>query len=398
MNYKYISIPSDNSFDRTQAIYGVRVIKGDTSDGQAYYAYNFDLTAPSSSSDIFIYDDENGDFVVKMWMFAVKNNNSNAAVKNNKDACVTFIGDTQIEDTFNASSTNVYDIPFCQPLYLRNAGKFSPNVQDATIRDRIQFLVEDPYTIYATPSKTVLANAGETINIAVVCENAWTVTGNTWLTLSSTGDTGSTTITATAPDYSAGTSARTDTLTFSNTVTGDEAEITIKQKKYSSGQPVYLGGDEVTELYLGGNAVSEAYLGEDLVFSSGPFAGLKVSPKSLYFDSSNLTASVKVKASESWTMTTPAWISASTLSGDAGETIVTLTATAQSADTTGTIEVASANYSASTTASYALFTPVNYIHSQSMGNNTQLYITLPVNCTTNSRVRITGKGAGYGTG
>ena len=123
-------------------------------------------------------------------------------------------------------------------------------------------------SIKATPSKTVLANSGETINIAVVCENAWTVTGNTWLTLSASGGTGDTTITATAPDYSAGTSARTDTLTFTDTVTGDEKEITLKQKKYTSGQPVYLGGVEVTELYLGGNAVSEAYLGDVLVFSS----------------------------------------------------------------------------------------------------------------------------------
>ena len=357
MNYKYISINSNNSFDRTQAIYGVRVIKGDTSDGQAYYAYNFDLTAPSSSSDIFIYDDENGDFVVKMWMFAVKNNNSNAAVKNNKDACVTFIGDTQIEDTFNASSTNVYDIPFCQPLYLRNAGKFSPNVQDATIRDRIQFLVEDPFTIYATPSKTVLAATGETITIDIETENAWTVTGNTWLTLSAASGTGNTTITATAPDYSTGTTMRADTLTFTDTVTGDEMEITIRQKKYTSGQPVYLGGNEVSEAYLGGSAVSKAYLGDVLVYSSGPFVGLKAIPSSFTFHSESLVKTLKVKASESWTMTTPAWITASTLSGDAGETIVTLTATAQSADTTGTISITSANYNASAAVNYSVGIP-----------------------------------------
>lgn len=123
-------------------------------------------------------------------------------------------------------------------------------------------------SIYATPSKTVLANAGETINIAIQCENAWTVTGNTWLTLSAASGTGDTTITATAPDYSTGTTARTDTLTFTDTVTGDEMEITIRQKKYTSGQPVYLGGNEVSEAYLGGSAVSEAYLGDVLVFSN----------------------------------------------------------------------------------------------------------------------------------
>lgn len=124
-------------------------------------------------------------------------------------------------------------------------------------------------SINVSASKTVLATTGETINIVVNCSNAWTVTGNTWLTLSSTGDTGSTTITATAPSYT-GTTARTDTLTFTDSVTGDNAEITIKQKKYTSGQPFYLGADEITEIYLGADDITEAYLGDVLVFSSNP--------------------------------------------------------------------------------------------------------------------------------
>lgn len=123
-------------------------------------------------------------------------------------------------------------------------------------------------SIIAEASKKVLSNTGETISISVSCENAWTVTGDTFLTLSSTGDTGSTTITATAPSYT-GSTARTDTLTFTDSVTGDEWEIDIKQKKYSTGQPFYLGADEIVEIYLGDDSISEAYLGEDLVFSSG---------------------------------------------------------------------------------------------------------------------------------
>lgn len=123
-------------------------------------------------------------------------------------------------------------------------------------------------SIITEASKKVLSNTGETISISVSCENAWTVTGDTFLTLSSTGDTGSTTITATAPSYT-GATARTDILTFTDSVTGDEAEITIKQKKYSTGQPFYLGGDEIVEIYLGDDFISEAYLGEDLVFSNG---------------------------------------------------------------------------------------------------------------------------------
>lgn len=212
-------------------------------------------------------------------------------------------------------------------------------------------------SIDVVPSKTSLADTGETINIVVDCENAWTVTGDTWISLSSTGDTGGTTITATAPSYT-GATARTDTLTFTDSVTGDEAEITIKQKKYSTGQPFYLGGDEITEIYLGDDTISEAYLGEVLVFSTGPFQGLKLSPKSLKFDSNTLSGTLKVKSSEAWTATTPAWVTASVLTGDTGETTITLTTTAQTATTSGSIVVTSANYEMSASCEYSLGTPM----------------------------------------
>lgn len=206
-------------------------------------------------------------------------------------------------------------------------------------------------SILATPSKASLAASGETISIDVVTNNAWTVTGNTWLTLSSTGDTSGTTITATAPSYT-GATARTDTLTFTDSVTGDEAEITIRQKYPVNGQPIYLGGDEINEIYLGVDTITEAYLGNVLVFSSGPFQGLKITPSTISFNSDSLTGEVKVKSSEAWTMTVPSWISASVLTGGTGETIVTLTATTQTASTSSTISVVSANYSASATVTF----------------------------------------------
>ena len=129
----------------------------------------------------------------------------------------------------------------------------------------------DASSIKATPSKTSLAATGETINIVVSTQNAWTLStsGNSFLTFSLTGDTGGTTITATAPSYT-GDTAREEWITFTDTVTNDTAEIKIKQKKYSNGQPMYLGDDEITEVYIGDVAVSEMYLGDVLVFSSGP--------------------------------------------------------------------------------------------------------------------------------
>lgn len=116
--------------------------------------------------------------------------------------------------------------------------------------------------------------------------------------------------------------------------------------------PMFLGSDEVSGMFLGVDELQEMYLGTDLVYQSGPFVGLKVSPRSVEFNTLNLTASLKIKSSEQWSLTTPAWISASVSSGDTGETVVTITATPQTAATTGTISVTSANYSASATVSF----------------------------------------------
>jgi hypothetical protein len=124
-------------------------------------------------------------------------------------------------------------------------------------------------SINVTPSKTSLAATGETISIEVDTENAWTLStsGDSFLTFSSTGDTSGATITATAPSYS-GSTPREVYITFTDTTTSDTAILKIKQRKYSAGQPFYLGGDEVGECYIGDGAVSEAYLGDVLVFSS----------------------------------------------------------------------------------------------------------------------------------
>ena len=115
-----------------------------------------------------------------------------------------------------------------------------------------------------------------------------------------------------------------------------------------------LGDNEILECYIGDSAIDEAYLGEELVFSSGPFVGLRISPKTIGFSPITLTKTIKVKASEAWSMTLPAWVSASQTTGDTGDTIITLTTTAQAAATADTITVTSANFSASANVSYTI--------------------------------------------
>lgn len=202
-------------------------------------------------------------------------------------------------------------------------------------------------SINVSASKSVLASSGDTISIEVSTENVWSVSGATWLTLSSTGDTSGATITATAPDNNTG-SARTETLVFTDSVTNDTAELVIKQKKFSLGQPFYLGTDEITEMFLGLDGILEAYLGDVLVFSSGPFMGLKLIPSSVDFHPESLSATTNVKSSEPWQITNNlSWITASPTSGDSGETIVSFVSDELSALTSGSVVFESASYSAS---------------------------------------------------
>ncbi len=135
--------------------------------------------------------------------------------------------------------------------------------------------------------------------------------------------------------------------------------------------PMFLGSDEVSGMFLGADELQEMYLGTDLVYQSGPFVGLKVTPSSISFNIASLTGGVKVKSSEAWSMTLPSWISASVLTGDTGETIVSLTATTQTAATTDTISVTTANYSGSVTASFNIYEQVSYIYATDHSNYVQ---------------------------
>lgn len=126
--------------------------------------------------------------------------------------------------------------------------------------------------------------------------------------------------------------------------------------------PMFLGSDDVSGMFLGADELQEMYLGTDLVYQSGPFEGLKASPKTISFSQSVLTASLKVKSSEQWSLTTPAWVSASQSTGDTGETVITLTATAQTATTQDSITITSANYSASVQTNFVMYEQVSYVY------------------------------------
>ena len=106
---------------------------------------------------------------------------------------------------------------------------------------------------------------------------------------------------------------------------------------------LYVGDSDNLVLMLGDTEVSAAYLGDTQVYPMSPFA---VSPSRISLNNVQLTANLRIKSPEAWTITDTSggWLSYSASSGAAGTTTVTVTATVPSATRTATISVTTANY------------------------------------------------------
>ena len=117
-----------------------------------------------------------------------------------------------------------------------------------------------------------------------------------------------------------------------------------------------IGILDMDGIYLGTTKIDAVYLGTDLTYTSGPFVGLRITPGSYTFNDRNLTHSFRVKSSEPWEISSiPTWLTADIVSGDTGDTIITLTATSQTADTTDTLVITSSTYSATTDVSWSVY-------------------------------------------
>ena len=202
-------------------------------------------------------------------------------------------------------------------------------------------------------SNTRFASSGGTETVEIEAETTWTASTPSFVSVSpSTGDTGTTQVTISCPSYT-GETRREDVITFTD---NDDYTLTFKarQNGNSAGfSNIYLGDNNLLSntIFLGDNAVNTIYLGEEIIYSNGPFVGLKASPKTLQLDNNHNTANITIRSSENWTITDDSggWLSYSTTTGTTGKTVVTVTATTTQADRTATITVTSANYSATTT-------------------------------------------------
>ena len=134
---------------------------------------------------------------------------------------------------------------------------------------------------------------------------------------------------------------------------------------------LYVGDSDNLVLMLGDTEVSAAYIGDTQVYPMSPFA---VSPSRMSLNNVQLTANLRIKSPEAWTITdnSGGWLSFSANSGTAGVTVVTVTATTATADRTATISVTTANYSKniSVEQTYLDYENSRYFHIHNVSNQT----------------------------
>lgn len=122
--------------------------------------------------------------------------------------------------------------------------------------------------IIVDKDKLSFKSSGETKNVVVLSDSAWTATtSEAWVSLStSAGTSGETTLSVTAPEYTSTTEDRTATITLTD---GEfSTTINVKQRKYSEGvSDMYLGDLNMEAAYFGDLDVEAIYLGDNEVYS-----------------------------------------------------------------------------------------------------------------------------------
>lgn len=134
---------------------------------------------------------------------------------------------------------------------------------------------------------------------------------------------------------------------------------------------LYVGDSDNITVCLGANEVSAMFIGDVQVYPLSPFA---VSPSTINLNNSQLTAVIRIKSPEAWTITDTSggWLSYSQSSGSDGTYTITVTATTTSADRTATISVTTANYSKTiaVSQSYIDYENSRYFHIHNVSNQT----------------------------
>lgn len=130
---------------------------------------------------------------------------------------------------------------------------------------------------------------------------------------------------------------------------------------------LYVGDSDNIVLMLGDTEVSAAYIGDLQVYPLSPFA---VSPSTLHLNNLELTAQIRIKSPEAWTITETSggWLTLSANSGTAGVTIVTVTASENAVTRNATITVTTANYTKTVAVEQSVFDVSSVLHFDNVTN------------------------------
>lgn len=197
---------------------------------------------------------------------------------------------------------------------------------------------------------TTMDSSGGSTTVTVQAQDDWSAsTYDNWITISpASGNSGTSAVTISASDYTSTTANRSGSVVFE--CSGDSVTFTVTQNRVPGvGHPLYIGTTAIPDIKLGTTAISQVYLGQTLVFSSGPFQGLKLYPTSERVEYTGGSFTLSVKASEDWTLSVDSnYITASTYTGATGESSVTIDVApnATTADVRTTITATTQNYSA----------------------------------------------------
>ena len=238
------------------------------------------------------------------------------------DTTVQINGVTYYEIDFslwaNASGYSLY-MPYSNPLNKWNAGDIYVEVGN------------DEY-VFVEPGSVKFNATGGTKQVLVSSTSDWQALYDptNWYHLSpSAGTSGNTTVTVSVDNYSSTVAERTVDITFEN-LELESTSLRIIQKKVpapGSVGNVFLGDSEIEGCYLGDLEVEACYVGDELIFPTGPFVGIKISPSSQTFKCTGGTGSFKVKSSEAFSISYDnELIDIDFIGGSSGETIVPYTA------------------------------------------------------------------------
>lgn len=202
--------------------------------------------------------------------------------------------------------TDIYEYDLTTPLYWAGMTEYKNQLAVADLA-LVKVWVDNMIEL-DVESLTIPASGGSS-NVVVTSESGWTATKPAWITLStSTGGTGNTTVSVSTSinNYY---KSRTGEVVFTDGV--DSVTLTVKQEGEVLLKNLYQGENSVKMMIRNGEKIYQQFT--KIVFD--------VDKDSIEFPASGGTDTLTITANENWTMTVPAWLTASAVSGRSSATI-----------------------------------------------------------------------------